>query len=111
MQSKETSTEVPAKNTTVQEHCPKIMCLCLRKHDKLAYAFNFVWWIVSFFFREYSCEVGMPYDLKIVIHTFIFYVINLLTTFVVLNIVNRLCYEFAQLNGRSSWLNSLSLHL
>ena len=57
---------------------------------------------MSFFFREYSCEVGMPYDLKIVIHTFIFYVINLLTTFVVLNIVNRLCYEFAQLNGRSS---------
>ena len=41
---------------------------------------------------------------KIVIHAFVFYVINLLTTFALLTIVNRfiLCCEFAQLNGRSS---------
>lgn len=60
--------------------------------------------MIFFFFRQYSCEAGMPYDLKIVIHTCVLYVINLLTTFVLLNIVNRLilCCEFAQLNGRSS---------
>jgi hypothetical protein len=97
--------QVPAKNTTIQEQCPKIICLCLWKRNKLAYAFNFVWRItMSFFFRQFSHEAGMPYDIKIVIHTFVFYVINLLTSFVLLNTVNTLvlCCEFAKFNGRGA---------
>lgn len=65
--------QAPAKNKTVQEHCPKIICPCPRKCDKLVYTFNFVWRITLsffYFFRQYSCEVWMAYDLKIVIHTF-----------------------------------------
>jgi len=34
----------------------------------------------EFFFRQYSCEYGMPYDIKTVIYAFVFNVINPLNT-------------------------------